>query len=158
MTIQTLEPIIRQQPFFQGMEERHIELITGCATNVRFAEGQFVAREGEAADHFYLVREGVVSVECRIPHCGVTTLLTVHEGEILGWSWLSPPYRWKFDVRTQSPTHALRFDGRCLRAKCDEDHDLAYELFRRFMIILGERLEATRMQLLDMYGNHTSRS
>jgi CRP/FNR family cyclic AMP-dependent transcriptional regulator len=157
MTIQTLEPIIRQQPFFQGMEERHIELITGCATNVRFAEGQFVAREGDAADHFYLVREGVVSVECRIPNRGVTTLQTVNEGEILGWSWLSPPHRWQFDVRTQEPTHALRFDGRCLRAKCEDDHDLAYELFRRFMIILSELLEAARIQLLDIYGNNVNR-
>jgi len=153
MTIETLEPIIRQQAFFEGMEERHIELITGCATNVRFTEEQFIAREGEPADHFYLIRDGMVSVECRVPHRGVTTVQTVGEGEILGWSWLFPPHRWHFDARTQTPTHALKFDGRCLRAKCEEDHHLGYEVFRRFIYIVGERLEATRMQLLDMYGN-----
>jgi CRP-like cAMP-binding protein len=153
MTVQTLEPIIRHQPFFHGMEERHIELITGCATNVRFAENVFIAREGEPADHFYLVRNGLVSVECMVPHRGVTTVQTVGEGEILGWSWLFPPHRWHFDARTQQPTHAFKFDGRCLRNKCEQDHDLGYELFRRFMFIVGERLEATRMQLLDMYGN-----
>jgi hypothetical protein len=92
MTVQTLEPIIRQQSFFQGMEERHIELITGCATNVRFEEGAFIAREGEPADHFYLVRSGLVSVECMVPHRGVTTMQTVGEGEILanaiaGYVW-----------------------------------------------------------------------
>jgi len=153
MKVQTLEPIIRQQHFFQGMEERHIELISGCATNVSFAEGQFIAREGDPADHFYLVRNGLVSVECMVPHRGVTTIHTVAEGEILGWSWLFPPHRWHFDARTQKSTHALRFDGRCLRHKCEEDHDLGYEVFRRFIYIVGERLEATRMQLLDMYGN-----
>jgi len=153
MTVQTLEPIIRQQRFFDGMEERHIELVTGCASNVRFAEEQFIAREGDPADHFYLIRDGMVSVECRAPHRGVMTVQTVSEGEILGWSWLFPPHRWHFDARTQTPTHALKFDGRCLRTKCEEDHDLGYELFRRFMYIVGERLEATRMQLLDIYGN-----
>jgi hypothetical protein len=88
-----------------------------------------------------------------VPHRGVTTVQTVGEGEILGWSWLFPPHRWHFDARTQQSTHAFKFDGRCLRNKCEEDHDLGYELFRRFMFIVGERLEATRMQLLDMYGN-----
>ena len=155
MTLQTLEPIIRQQPFFRGMEDRHIELITGCAKNVRFGEEQLIFREGDSADHFYLVREGLVSVQCLIPHRGLTTVQTVGEGDVLGWSWLFPPHRWHFDARTQNPTHALEFDGKCLRTKCEEDHDLGYELFRRFIRIVGERLEATRMQLLDMYGNHT---
>lgn len=153
MTVQTLEPIIREQPFFLGMEERYIELITGCATNVTFAEGQFIAREGDPADHFYILRAGMVSVECRVPHRGVTTVQTVNEGEVLGWSWLFPPHRWHFDARTQTQVRAIRFDGRCLRSKCEEDHELGYEIFRRFMYIMGERLEATRMQLLDMYGN-----
>ena len=153
MTVQTLEPIIRQQSFFQGMQECHIELITGCALNLHFAEGYFIAHEGDPANEFYLVREGTVCVECRIPHRGVTTVQTVHEDEILGWSWLFPPHRWHFDARAQTPIHALKFDGRCLRNKCEEDHDLGYELFRRFIYIVGERLEATRMQLLDMYGN-----
>jgi CRP/FNR family cyclic AMP-dependent transcriptional regulator len=155
MRVQTLEPVIRQQSFFRGMQEQHIELITGCALNVFFAEGQFIAREGDPADEFYLVREGTAAIECRIAHRGVMTLHTVSEGEILGWSWLFPPHRWHFDARAQAPVHALKFDGRCLRTKCEEDHDLGYELFRRFMYIVGERLEATRMQLLDMYGNRS---
>jgi len=154
MIVHTLETIVREQAFFRGMKEPHIELISGCATNVRFAEEQFIAREGEPAEHFYLVREGLVSVQCTVPHRGVITISTVGDGEILGWSWLFPPHRWQFDVRTRRPTHALQFDGKCLREKCEQDHDFGYELFHRFMFIAGERLEATRMQLLDMYANH----
>jgi len=154
MTLQTLEPILRQQLFFEGMQERHIELITGCAKNVRFPEGQYIFREGDPADQFYLIRNGVVSVQCMVPHRGVTTVQTVGEGEVLGWSWLFPPHRWHFDARVQQETHALEFDGKCLRGKCENDHDLGYELFRRFIEIVGERLEATRLQLLDLYGNH----
>jgi CRP/FNR family transcriptional regulator, cyclic AMP receptor protein len=154
MTIHTLEPIIQATPFFQGMEERHIELITGCARNVRFVEGETIFREGDAADQFYLIRSGLVSVQFMIPHRGLTTILTVREGDVLGWSWLFPPYRWHFDARTQQPTHALAFDGKCLRTKCEEDHDLGYEIFKRFTQIVNERLESTRLQLLDLYANH----
>jgi CRP-like cAMP-binding protein len=136
------------------MEDQHIRLIAGCSKNVRFGEGQVIFREGDPADHFYLIREGLVSVQFVIPNDGLTTILTAGSGEVLGWSWLFPPYRWRFDARTQEPTHALAFDGKCLRAKCDEDHDLGYEIYKRFMQVVTERLEATRLQLLDMYGSH----
>ena len=155
MTMHTLEPIIQATPFFQGMEQRHIELITGCASNVRWADGETVFHQGDPADHFYLVRSGAIAVQLTVPHRGLTTILTVGEGEILGWSWLFPPYRWHFEARTQQPTYALAFDGKCLRGKCDEDHDLGYEIFKRFMQVLNDRLESTRLQLLDIYGNHT---
>ncbi len=150
--IHTLEPILREHPFFHGMEDRHIQLIAGCSMNVRFEAGQVLFHEGDPADHFYLVREGLVSVQVMIPHDGLTTVQTVGAGEVLGWSWLFPPYRWHFDARAQPPTHALAFDGKCLRAKCEEDHDLGYEIYKRFMQIVTGRLEATRLQLLDMYG------
>jgi CRP/FNR family transcriptional regulator, cyclic AMP receptor protein len=152
--IHTLEPILREHPFFHGMEDRHIQLIAGCSMNVRFETGHVVFREGDAADHFYLIREGLVSVQLVIPHRGLTTVQTVGGGEILGWSWLFAPYRWHFDARTQQPTHAFAFNGKCLRAQCDRDHDLGYEIFRRFIQVVTQRLESTRLQLLDMYGKH----
>ena len=74
---------------------------------------------------------------------------------MLGWSWLIPPYRWRFSARTQQATQALAFDGKFLRAKCEEDHDLGYELLKRFSRVFSERLQATRVQLLDVYAaNH----
>jgi hypothetical protein len=91
-------------------------------------------------------------VELLIPNRGYTTLQTVGEGDVLGWSWLLPPYRWRFGARTLQPTRALTFDGKCLRNKCEEDHDLGYELLKRFTFVVTERLEATRLQLLDLYG------
>jgi len=152
--IHTLEPILREHPFFQGMPDSYIQLIAGCSTNVRFEAGHIIFHEGDPADHFYLVREGLVSVQLVVPHDGLTTVMTVSNGEVLGWSWLFPPYRWHFDARAQKPTHALAFDGKCLRDKFDQDHSLGYEIYKRFMKIVSERLESTRLQLLDMYGNH----
>jgi CRP-like cAMP-binding protein len=152
--IHTLEPIIREQPFFQGLEERYIKLVTGCGKNVRFEAGQVIFKEGEAANEFYLIREGLVALEVVVPQRGSTAVQTVGEGDMLGWSWLFPPHRWRFQARTQQPTRALAFDGKCLRAKCEEDHDLGYELLKRFSRIVTERLEATRVQLLDLYGTN----
>jgi len=150
--IQTLEGIVSEHPFFKGLEEQHIQLIVGCAKNVRFDEGEIVFHEGDPAEQFYFIREGLVAVELMIPQRGFATLQTVSEGEVLGWSWLLAPYRWRFGARTLQPTRALAFDGKCLRGKCEEDHDLGYELLKRFTNVVTERLEATRLQLLDLYG------
>jgi CRP-like cAMP-binding protein len=153
--IETLEPIIREHPFFKGLDARYIAIIVGCAKNERFEVGEVIAREGDPADRFYLIREGLVAVELMIPNRGFTTLQTIGDGDILGWSWLLPPNRWRFGARTVRPTRALAFDGKCLRAKCEEDHDLGYELLKRFASVTAERLEATRLQLLDLYGAST---
>ncbi len=150
--IQTLEPIIREHPFFQGLAQQHIEIIVGCAKNVRFEEGEVIFREGDPADQFFFIRKGLVAVELMVPQRGFETILTVGEGELLGWSWLVEPCRWHFGARALELTQALSFDGKCLRTKCEEDHDLGYEILNRFVHIVTERLDTTRMQLLDLYG------
>jgi CRP/FNR family transcriptional regulator, cyclic AMP receptor protein len=152
--IHTLEPIIRKHPFFEGLPDHHIEFIAGCAKNVRFDARDYIFHEGDSAEHFYFILEGLVSVELMIPQRGPTTVQTVGEGDVLGWSWLSPPFRWRFDARTLQKTHALEFDGKCLRSKCEEDHALGYEILKRFTHVVTERLDATRLQLLDLYGSH----
>jgi CRP/FNR family transcriptional regulator, cyclic AMP receptor protein len=150
--IQTLERIIGEHPFFHGMEEHHLKFIAACAKNVRFEEGQVIFHEGDEANQFYFIREGLIAVELMIPQRGFTTVQTVGDGEVLGWSWLLPPYRWHFGGRALEPTRGLSFDGKCLRTKCEEDHDLGYEILKRFTHIISERLDATRLQLLDLYG------
>jgi CRP/FNR family cyclic AMP-dependent transcriptional regulator len=152
--IQTLEPIIREHPFFAELADKHLEFIAGCAKNVQFAEGQVIFREGDVANEFYFIREGLVAVELHVPQRGATTIQTVAEGEIVGWSWVSPPYQWHFGARAVKRTRALVFDGKCLRSKCEEDHDLGYEMLSRFVSIISARLDATRLQLLDIYGRN----
>jgi len=149
--VETLEGIIRQHPFFQDMDARHVELITGCAKNVRFAKDHVILHEGEEANEFYFIREGLVAVELMTPTKKFTRVQTIGEGDMLGWSWLVPPYRWRFGARACHATRALAFDGKCLRVKCEEDHDLGYELLKRFTMVVTERLDATRLQLLDLY-------
>jgi CRP-like cAMP-binding protein len=149
--IHTLEPIIREHPFFKDLRDRDIKLVTGCAKNVRFDRDTVIFSEGSAANEFYLIREGLVGLELMVPRRAAARVQTVGAGDVLGWSWLFPPFQWHFDARAIEPTRALAFDGQCLRSKCEEDHDLGYEFLKRFSRIVTERLEATRLQLLDVY-------
>ncbi len=111
--------------------------------------------EGDAANEFYFIRKGLVSVEIMVQNSGPKEVHTVGGGEILGWSWVSPPYHWHFNARTLKPTRALVFDANCLRAKCEQDYDLGYEMLKRFSNIITARLDATRTQLLNIYTNRT---
>lgn len=149
--MEDLHKILESHPFLKGVEPRYIKLLTGCASNVRFDEGQYIFREGEEADRFYIIRHGTVSLELYVPQKGPVAVQTLAEGEILGWSWLIPPYKWMFDARAVERTRAIALDGKCLRNKCEADHDLGYEMLKRFSHEMGERLVATRLQLLDLF-------
>ncbi|HXV28035.1 MAG TPA: cyclic nucleotide-binding domain-containing protein [bacterium] len=151
MEKKSLDEILKQCSFFDGLAPEYIKLLAGCATNVRFETGQFIFREGEEANHFYLIRQGSVALEINDPSRGAIRIQTVGEGDVLGWSWLFPPYRWHLDARAQGLIHGLALDGKCLRKKCEEDTALGYEMMKRFAGIMTERLQATRMQLLDLY-------
>jgi CRP/FNR family cyclic AMP-dependent transcriptional regulator len=155
--MEDLERILREHPFLHGMEDRHIKLIVGCASNAVFKAGEFVFREGEDADAFYFIRHGRVLVETHVPQKGTIIIRSREAGEIFGWSWLVPPYKWHFDARAVELTRAIALDGKCLRTKCEEDHDLGYEIMKRFALVIAERLEATRLQLMDVYGNSSQK-
>jgi CRP/FNR family cyclic AMP-dependent transcriptional regulator len=150
----TLQPIIAAHPFFNDLAPEHLELIAGCARNIRFQPGTFLFRAGEEANTFYLLRHGKVALQIFVPERGALTIQTIEAGDVLGWSWLFPPYRWKFDAQAIELTRAIAFDGQCLRAKCEADLDLGYQLMQRFAQVMMQRLQATRIQLLDIYGTH----
>ncbi len=151
----TLEAILAEHPFLKGLDPAHIELIAGCASNVRFNKGDFIFREEDEADRFYLIRHGLVALDVFVPQRGPVTIDTIQEGEVVGWSWLFPPYRWHFDARALQLTRAVAFDGKCLREKCDKDAKLGYQLVTRFSQVIMQRLQSSRLQLLDLYGDIT---
>lgn len=144
---------LAKHPFFSGLDERFLQLAVGCAANVRFDTGELIFQIGRSADHFYLIRAGKVALEIPVPGRGNLTIQTLGEGDILGWSWLIPPYTWRFDGRAAETTRAIAFDGKCLRDKCEENPQLGYELLKRVVARFGERLEATRFRLLDVYAD-----
>jgi len=150
--METIEVMLRDIPFFDGLEAKELELLAGCASNARFQEGELLFREGDKADTFYAVRHGTVALEMFVPARGAITIETIEEGEVIGWSWLFPPYRWHFDVRALELVRVTAFDAACLRGKCEADPVLGYSLMSRFAQIMIERLQWTRLRLLDLYG------
>lgn len=147
-----IDELLLEIPALADLSPEHRATIAGCAVNHVFSAGEQILREGEPAGTFYVIREGAVALETFVPRHGPVTIETLHEGELLGWSWLVPPYRNAFDARSLGTTHAIAFDGACLRGKFDADPALGYELFKVFAAVIVERLQETRVRLLDLYG------
>ena len=150
---ESIAELLAGVPFLEGLGSDRVDLLAGCAANVHFDAGTHLFREGDEADTFYVIRHGSVAVETFVPARGPVTIETIDAGEVLGWSWLFAPYRWHFDARALSPVRATGFDGACLRGKCEADPALGYELMGRFAQVLIERLQWTRLRLLDVYGD-----
>ena len=150
--MQAIDELIAESPTFAGLCPPQLELIAGCAQNERVEAGKLLLKEGDAADIFFLIRRGIVSLEVHAPGRSPLQIETLGPGEVVGWSWLFPPYRWQMDGRAVEACSLVAFDGACLRGKCEDDHDLGYELMKRFAANVVDRLQATRFQLLDVYG------
>ena len=139
--------------FFSGLAEHILDLIADCSHEVRFGPDQTILTTNESANHFYVILEGRVALEIDVPTRGPIIVETLGPGEILGVSWMLPPHRWTFDARAIDETTAIEVDAACLRGKCDEDPAVGYELYKRFAGLVRNRLQATRLQLLDIYGS-----
>lgn len=146
-----LERILGEHKLFAGLGQPFLELAAGCAKNVRFDPDDFLFHAEDPADWIYLVRHGRVALEVITPSRGAIRFETVGEGEVIGLTWLLPPYRWGYDARATEMTRAIALDARCLRDKCEADHHLGYEILKRFLPVLVQRLQATRLQMLDVY-------
>lgn len=150
---ENLEKILREHAFLGGLDQAACSLVSGCAEHVSFEAGEYLFHEGEPAERLYLIRHGRVALEVGVPERGALTFQTLGPDEIIGVSWLVPPYRWAYDAKALELVRAIAVDAACLRDECEKDHDFGYQLMMRFVPILIERLQATRFQILDVYGS-----
>lgn len=150
--MQELQTLIARAPVFAGLDPAQLSLIAACGRNEHVPADAMLLREGAPADRFYLIRSGAVALELHAPGRPPLVIQTLHEHEVVGWSWLFAPYRWRMDARAVSACGLVGFDAACLRGKCDADHELGYQLMRRFAAVVSERLQDTRLQLIDVYG------
>ena len=148
----TLETTIATHSFTKEINPRFLHLLNECATFERFGAGQQIFQETFEADRFYLIHSGRVALQTFVPAKGVTTIQTVGAGEALGWSWLYPPYRWHFSAVAVEPVEAAGLCARTLRDRMQENHEFGYEIAMRVGQVMLERLQATRLRLLEMYG------
>jgi CRP/FNR family cyclic AMP-dependent transcriptional regulator len=156
--MQTMEEVLGSHPFFAGLNAGAMRLIAGCASNVHFAEGEFLFEEGHEANQFWVIRRGRVAMQMESPGQGAIVTDTMDEGEVVGWSWLVPPYRFFADGRAVTPVSATALDGACLRGKCEADPELGYQLLKRVTSVMYQRLQSTRIRLLDLYGTEPAQA
>ena len=150
--METVKDLIGKHPFFEGLRPDFLDLISGCGHNVKFDKGDYIFRQGDPSDHFYLLRHGRVALEIIVPDRDPLTVQTLDGGDVLGTSWLVPPYRRSWDARALQPIRAIALDAECLRTKCENDSDLGYSLMKLFVPALVDRLQSARLQVLNVYG------
>jgi CRP-like cAMP-binding protein len=132
------------------MKPEHLPLLTDGAKAVQFKVGDALFREGDPANQFYLIESGKVALEAHEPANGPTLVQTLSAGDVLGWSWLFPPFTWHFQTRAIEPTKAIALSGGHLLVTAERNRDFGYELMKRVALVVIHRLQATRKQLLAL--------
>ena len=153
VTIEAEPMVIRValHPFLAGMNRRHLALLTACAGAAHLEKGETILREGEFANRCYLIETGKVVVESGGNFSEPLVIETIGAGDLLGWSWMFPPYVWQFSARAVEPTTAICFYGTILREYCEKDHSLGYELLKRISAVMVTRLQAAHDQMLALF-------
>lgn len=154
--LEPMAPRVALHPFLAGMTPAHLALLTDCAIPVHFKKGQTILREGELANRFYLIESGKVVLESGEGFGEPVTVETIGPGDLLGWSWMFPPYVWHFTARAAEPTEAIFFYGTILREYCEKNHSLGYELFKRMAPVMMKRLQAARHKMLSVHAHGAS--
>lgn len=140
-----LEEKLVQHPFLQNLAPELLDMMMERSTPTDFSPGELILKEGEPANRFFLIDSGKVILQA-----GTTgeTIQILGAGEVLGWSWLFPPFCWNFSARALEPTHCTVLNGGYLLVRAEENHEFGYQLMRRVAQIVIERLQATRQKLL----------
>jgi CRP/FNR family transcriptional regulator, cyclic AMP receptor protein len=139
------------QPFLAGLTDHQLDRLAPWSRRALFHSGNRIFYEGSPADRFWLIKSGRVNLDTHIADRGEVVIETLGPGAVLGWSWLFPPYRWHFGAVAVETTMSIELDGPAVRSLCERDPALGYELSIRFMRVMLDRLQATRLRLLDLY-------
>lgn len=142
---------LQAHPFLAGLPDEYYGMLAGCSEVVSIAEDEFLMRQNRSADYFYLLQKGLVSMRCNLAAQHTQTIETIAAPGAVGWSWLMPPHKALFDVVAVKPTSAILVHAACFMGEIEADHAFAYEMYKRFMAVVVDRLQSSRMQMMDMY-------
>ena len=142
--------LLAAHPFLHGLPEPHIRVLAAHARSSRLPDRHRLFNEGGTADRFWLIQAGQIALDTLVPGRGLVVIQRAGRGEVVGLSWLNPPYRWGFGAITSQPLQALEFDAKAIRAECARDPAFGYEITSRFLRVTLQRLQTTRSRLLDV--------
>lgn len=149
MTAADVSAQLRQQPFFADLDESVIKELSQCAAPRSLERGDVLFRQGEISDAFYLVTGGEILIEIPAISGPALEIQRLTEGQILGWSWLIPPYKWTFQARAEADTDLLEFDGAAILSHCEDNPAFGYVVLKKFSALMSERLEAARRRMMN---------
>ena len=151
MSKQPIEDYLSSHAFFHELDDRFLKILSNSSAVLEIKKGDILFHQGECADKFYLLRNGQVSVQVPALVGPTLEIQALSKDEILGWSWLIPPYRWHFQARAVEDSELLEFDGSAILVHCEEDPKFGYELLKRFAELMSERLDAARQKMMDQW-------
>jgi len=146
--MEPFEQTLARHPFLSGLDRRFLPQLGRLASHKKFEGQQMIFHEGRPANELYLICQGKIGIETALLGMGELVVQTLGAGDVVGWSWLLPPYEYHYSARALEPTEVIAMDGKALRGQCESDHDLGYELMKRFALVIVQRLAATRAQFL----------
>lgn len=152
--MKTIADILSEHPFFQGFSKEDFAFIAGCGKNVVFKENEEIAKPNAPADEFYLIRDGHIVLSMELSAKKAFIYQTLGDGDILGFSWLIPPYQWNIHAKAQTPTRAVAINGKCLREKCEKEVSFGYKMMKHLLKAMVMQEDESRLHLLDVYGNN----
>jgi CRP-like cAMP-binding protein len=151
MKTPSIEDYLSTHTFFAGLDSSFITFLSNSSKELSISNGDVLFQQGQHADKFFLLRKGKVLVQVPALMGPALEIQTLRENQLLGWSWLIPPYRWNFLAKAAEDSDLLEFDGRTILVRCEEDPKFGYELLKRFAALMSERLEAARRRLMDQW-------
>jgi CRP-like cAMP-binding protein len=140
---------LQSHTIFSGLESEHLGVLADHAQERSAVAGELLFKQDEAAEHFYILLDGTIEVEVPAIMGPALIVQSLGADDILGWSWLIPPYKWAFEAKVRNDSRVLVFDGKALLQHCEEHNDFGYALMKRFTALMSERLHAARLKMMD---------
>ncbi|HET7314281.1 cyclic nucleotide-binding domain-containing protein [Salinisphaera sp.] len=140
---------LAERDFFIGLDPSFLSFLAGCATPLALDTEDILFRHDHRAQQFYFIRRGAISIEVAAISGPALEMQHLGPGEVVGWSWLIPPYRWHFQARALEDSDVLVFDGDAILARCESDPKFGYELFKRFSALMSRRLSSARQKMME---------
>ncbi|HET6214608.1 MAG TPA: cyclic nucleotide-binding domain-containing protein [Micromonosporaceae bacterium] len=144
--------LLAEHPFLAGLPAGWTDRLAGTVRRIGYPASDRIFHEGGPAEHFWLIHTGRVALDIHVPGRGDVLIETLGPGAVLGWSWLFPPYRWHFGAVAAEQTGTVQFDAAAVMRLCQDDPQFGFELLHRFIGVVVDRLQTTRIRLLDLYG------
>lgn len=154
MSKEEIKQIISGNTYFKALDEKHLDFLVKNSNLIEYKAEDFIFSFRDEAKYFYLISKGLVTLQMFSHEKGSIALEEIKAGEILGWSWLNPPFTWRFDAYSNIDTELIVFDGEAIRTKMEKDTKFGYFIQKIFIHIIAERLQSTRLRLLEELGDN----